>query len=142
MRACGWCRRPFFICRSCDRGHVYCGERCRREGYARHRQAARARHQRSPEGRLDHRDRQRAYRARRRSRVTDQSSRPAGSSGKEARSPATSSRLAKKESADGESPKEPGKLGRCAICGQRRRWVRYDAWWMRAAARARWPSSR
>ena len=35
-------------------------------------QAARARHQQSPEGRLDHRDQQRAYRDRR--RVMDQSS--------------------------------------------------------------------
>ena len=39
-------------------------------------QAARARHQRSPEGRLDHRDRQRAYRVRR--RVTDQQPGAAG----------------------------------------------------------------
>jgi hypothetical protein len=37
--------------------------------------AARRRHQQSPEGRLDHRDRQRAYRARR--RVMDQGSPPA-----------------------------------------------------------------
>ena len=52
----------FRICRHCDRGHRYCGERCRRKT---------RRHQQSPEGRLDHRDRQRDYRERRRRRVTD-----------------------------------------------------------------------
>ena len=35
MRSCRLCGRPFFLCRRCDRGHAYCGDRCRREGYAR-----------------------------------------------------------------------------------------------------------
>jgi hypothetical protein len=73
--------------------------------------------------------------------VTDQTSRPAESSGKEARSPAASSGPARKESADGKSPKEPKEVAHCAICGHRGRWVRWDARWMRAAARARLPSS-
>jgi hypothetical protein len=54
----------FFICSLCDRGQVYCSPTCR--GIARRLQlrAANLRHQRSEEGRLDHRDRQRDYRRR------------------------------------------------------------------------------
>jgi len=69
MRACRLCRQPFFLCPSCDRGHAYCSLPCRREGRARSLRAAGRRHQQSPEGRLDHRDRQRAYRTRCRVRV-------------------------------------------------------------------------
>ena len=73
------CGVVFWICRHCDRGHRYCGERCRRKARRRQRRAANRRHQQSREGRLDHRDRQRNYRERRRlRRVTDQPS-PAAS---------------------------------------------------------------
>ena len=76
----GFCRAPgcgllFLICSHCDRGQVYCGSSCR--GTARRLQcrAANLRHQQSEEGRLDHRDRQRAYRGRlAAARVTDQGS--------------------------------------------------------------------
>jgi hypothetical protein len=76
----GFCRAPgcgllFLICSHCDRGQVYCGSSCR--GTARRLQcrAANLRHQQSEEGRLDHRDRQRAYRGRLATgRVTDQGS--------------------------------------------------------------------
>src|SRR3989442_11036682 len=68
---CGECRRLFYLCGPCDNGQGYCGERCRTESSARIRRAANARHQRSEEGRLDHRDRAREYRARLRERVTD-----------------------------------------------------------------------
>jgi len=74
MRACRLCRQLFFLCPACDRGHAYCSLPCRREGRARSVRAAGRRHQQSPEGRLDHRDRQRAYRARCRWRVTHQTS--------------------------------------------------------------------
>ena len=80
QRTCRACSQPFVICAACDRGHAYCSAACREAGRRRSVRAARARHQRSPEGRLDHRDRQRAYRARRR-RVTDHTSprpRPSG----------------------------------------------------------------
>ena len=72
-----WCRGSgcgavFYICGSCYRGQTYCGDRCRAPAQRHHRRTANRRHQRSLEGRLDHRDRQRAYRARRRLRgVTD-----------------------------------------------------------------------
>ena len=66
------CGVMFYICGSCYRGQVYCGERCRRKAQRQQRRDANRRHQQTREGRLDHRDRQRAYRQRRRrARVTD-----------------------------------------------------------------------
>jgi hypothetical protein len=66
------CRAVFWICKHCDRGQRYCGSACRTEARLNQRRRANRRHQHSPEGRLDHRDRQREYR--RRVRVTDQRS--------------------------------------------------------------------
>ena len=63
LRACQWCWQPFVLCRACDRGHVYCSLPCRHASRVRSLRAAGRRHQQSPEGRLDHRDHQRAYRA-------------------------------------------------------------------------------
>ena len=69
------CGAVFWICRHCDRGHKYCGERCRRKARRQQRRDANQRNQQSREGRLDHRDRQRAYRKRcRLQRVTDHTS--------------------------------------------------------------------
>jgi hypothetical protein len=70
------CRAVFFICAHCDRGHRYCSARCRQQTRIQQRRSANARHQRSAEGRLDHRDRQQQYRCRRRTQlgVTDQGS--------------------------------------------------------------------
>jgi hypothetical protein len=62
LQVCRACGTLFCICRSCDRGQHYCSDPCRRRGYAQHRRAANQRHQRSPEGRLDHRDHQRDLR--------------------------------------------------------------------------------
>jgi hypothetical protein len=58
------CGARFFLCPACDRGQCYCSAACRRSVRTVQRRAARQRHQRSPAGRLDHRDRQRAYRRR------------------------------------------------------------------------------
>src|SRR6185369_16368605 len=52
----------------------YRGDECAGEALARAQRAARLRHQSSPEGRLDHRDRQREYVARQRQRVMDRGS--------------------------------------------------------------------
>ena len=71
VEACG---AVFYLCPSCDRGQRYCSERCREKVRREQRRAANRRHQRSDEGRLDHRDRQREYRRRMVSRVTDQGS--------------------------------------------------------------------
>lgn len=77
QRVCGGCRAVFFICPSCDRGHRYCSPDCRDRARLQQRRCANLRHQRSVEGRLDHRDRQRQYRRRCQqvpTRVTDQAS--------------------------------------------------------------------
>ncbi len=69
------CRAVFFLCSRCDRGQRYCSIACRNQARRRQRRSANRRHQQSPEGRLDHRDRQRQYRRRRApARVTDQGS--------------------------------------------------------------------
>ena len=54
----------FFLCSHCDRGQVYCSPSCRDATRRLQMRAANLRHQQSEEGRLDHRDRQRAYRQR------------------------------------------------------------------------------
>jgi len=59
------CGVLFFICSSCDRGNRYCSATCRKLARRIQWRAASRRHQGSPEGRLDHRDRQRSYRQRR-----------------------------------------------------------------------------
>ena len=69
------CLAVFYLCRHCDRGQRYCSPRCREKSRRQKRHEANRRHQQSPEGRLDHRDRQHAYRQRRRKQgVTDQGS--------------------------------------------------------------------
>jgi len=70
------CGAVFFLCSHCDRGHRYCSLACRDQARLRQRRCANRRQQQSPEGRLDHRDRQREYRKRRaqgarQARVTD-----------------------------------------------------------------------
>jgi hypothetical protein len=68
------CGAVFYLCPHCDRGQRYCSSRCRVKSRRRQRREANRRHQQSVEGRLDHRDRQRAYRRRLQVRVTDPSS--------------------------------------------------------------------
>jgi hypothetical protein len=75
---CKECRALFFICRSCYRGHCYCGDTCRDNARRRQLQEANRRYQQSKEGRLDHNDRQHAYLERKAQAqfLTDQSSQP------------------------------------------------------------------
>jgi hypothetical protein len=69
------CGAVFYVCRSCDRGQRYCSDVCRTSARRAQRRAANGRHQQSPEGKADHRDRQREYRRRLNAlRVTDQGS--------------------------------------------------------------------
>ena len=88
-------------------GHAYCAVRCRTLARRRSVQAAKARHQRSREGRLDHRDHQRAYRAR--CRVRDHSS------------PAVS-RYARLHAPDAPPAPAPDPT-RCLVCGRVSRWL-------------------
>jgi len=76
-RRCRRCNAVFWICPHCDRGQRYCSSFCRIPARRQQRRGANRRHQQSPEGRADHRDRQREYRHRCReirARVTDHGS--------------------------------------------------------------------
>ena len=61
---CARCRRQVIICRRCDRGQRYCSVSCGEISRKIQLKLAGARYQQSSEGRLDHADRQRAYRKR------------------------------------------------------------------------------
>jgi hypothetical protein len=104
------CAAVFFICRSCYRGQRYCSEPCRQLARRQQRRAANRRHQQSPEGRLDHADRQREYRLRVAGRVTDQGSATEAGSG-------SISQL------DPIQPRPtPGRVC-CVVCGRRGRFI-------------------
>jgi len=114
LKTCRRCSRPFTICASCDRGHAYCSSACRgaaRRGSVR---AARRRHRASPEGRLDHRDHQRAYRA----RVRDHPSQP--------EPPAVT--------LPADTPTDPvpaaslAGASRCMVCGRESAWLCPPPW--------------
>lgn len=66
MLCCGRCGQYFSICRSCYRGHVYCGKECSETARLLSVKAAKRKRRQSEEGRLDHRDRERERRRRRR----------------------------------------------------------------------------
>src|SRR5205807_7154575 len=68
------CGAVFYLCRHCDRGQRYCSSHCREKARRLQLREANRRHQQSPYGRDDHRDRQREYRRRLKFCVTDQSS--------------------------------------------------------------------
>jgi len=79
QRCCLWapCGMVFYICRCCDRGQRYCSSHCRQKARREQRRQANRRHQDSDDGRLDHRDRQKAYRRRHpKKSVTDHTSVP------------------------------------------------------------------
>ncbi len=62
----------FAVCVGCFRGQCYCGAGCREEARRQQHSEANRRYQQTPEGRANHRRRQREYRERLRARVTDQ----------------------------------------------------------------------
>lgn len=127
QRVCHWpaCGTIFYLCRRCDRGQRYCSPHCRQKALRLQRRQANRRHQQTPEGREDHRDRQRDYRQRQRARVTDKSSQP----------PAASASLSER-AVIATLPASPAPSFRrlsgrplqrgwvvCQICGCRGRWV-------------------
>jgi len=65
-RDCAWCGGRFVVCSRCSWNRRYCPGSCAAVVRAEQRRVARRRHQQSPEGRLDHRDRNREYRAQQR----------------------------------------------------------------------------
>jgi len=140
-RNCSWCGALFCICSRCDRGHRYCNPRCRLLARREQRRLANRRYQQSPEGKEDHRDRQREYRLRNnhRVRVTDQGSLPAIAKGTMAAWNSIAGSHAAKAGSTAVSPRSsvPVMLDRsletifprfsfCAWCGYRGRVV--DVW--------------
>lgn len=119
------CGAVFYLCRHCDRGQRYCSLRCRQKSRHQQRREANRRHQQSPWGREDHRDRQRDYRQRRRDRVTDQSSfRSCPSANLNA--PQTSKLVEAAPTSEilpfPDVEREAGWIV-CQICGRRGRWI-------------------
>ena len=81
LERCGQCLGLFAICRACYRGQVYCAPEHQERARAAQVRAAKARHRRTPEGRADNRDHNRAWRARKRARVRDHGSAEVAPSG-------------------------------------------------------------
>ena len=117
------CGVVFWICRHCDRGHKYCGERCRKKARRQQQRDANRRHRQSREGRLDHRDRQRAYRKRcRLRRVTDHTSPAAYDSGSiTVAEPSPSENGPESLSGEPEYADYPEFEPVCIICGRTRK---------------------
>ncbi len=114
MVGCRKCGTLFFVCRKDYRGQAYCGDACRAAARVVSARAARMRHERSEAGRLDHRDRQRAYRMRLRARVTDHGS---------AVMPSPST-LSPPRSTPAPRALSHARLPRCVRCGCESAWVR------------------
>jgi hypothetical protein len=72
---CGRCRAQVLICSRCDRGQIYCGQRCAQEARRSAQRAANKRYQTSHRGRIKHAARARRYRSRQKN-VTYRGSRP------------------------------------------------------------------
>src|SRR5512143_308868 len=64
LERCGGCLSLFPICRCCYRGQTYCSDDCRKPARKAQIRTAHATHQASPDGRDDHRDRNRELRKR------------------------------------------------------------------------------
>jgi hypothetical protein len=140
QKRCRACNAVFVICRSCDRGQRYCNPGCRVAALREQRRRANRRHQHSPEGRLDHRDRQREYRKRcARRRVTDTSSVALTSPGNISTWPRESEKTVVPLSFRGsllgcrvafswrereaEHPRRQSAVLRCVICGRSGRFI-------------------
>jgi len=64
LERCVRCQRLFVMCRRCYHGQTYCNNGCRKPARALQLSTLRAKHQASPGGREDHRDRNRELRKR------------------------------------------------------------------------------
>ena len=73
---CLRCHCQVIVCRSCDRGHVYCTQGCAEQARSDSRRRSARRYQNSRRGRFNNADRQRRYRQRQREKVTHQGSPP------------------------------------------------------------------
>jgi hypothetical protein len=92
-RDCGACGIEFAICRSCWRRQVYCSRQCRAESRRQKHRIAEAKYSKTDKGRRSHRARQKRYRNKDESLVTDQTAK------------------------EREAPLEPPGHGKCSVCG-------------------------
>ena len=127
------CHAVFWICQHCDCGQRYCSPAGRDQARIEQHRRANGRHQRSPEGRLDPRDRQREYRRRcaqraSQARVTDQGSLLIASPVNIPEWDTRSTRLAVRRGAAAVFARRwpenrPGRRLHCILCGRRGRFV-------------------
>ena len=112
------CAAAFFICESCERGQLYCGDACGEQARLRKCREYNRKHQQSLDGRRDHADRQRAYRGKQASKkVTDQGSNRTSESGNVGVADWIRASSARTHSM---KPKwSGGGFARCCICGRR-----------------------
>jgi hypothetical protein len=52
---CKHCQTPFYMCRSCFRGHIYCSYKCRYESFIKARRVSQSKYRTSKKGRIKHR---------------------------------------------------------------------------------------
>lgn len=74
---CQRCHKQVVICRHCDNGQIYCSKECSETARTASARAAEARYQQTRQGKLNHAERQRHYRANQKletKKVTDQGS--------------------------------------------------------------------
>lgn len=119
------CGAVFYLCRHCDRGQRYCSPRCREKALRLQRRQANRRHQQDPDGRADHRDRQREYRRRLKARVTDKSSLRASPCVNLTVPPASEpvEAMPAPDPRPSSGAAIPAGWVVCQICGRRGRWV-------------------
>lgn len=135
-RICPRCHRQFFLCRHCDRGHVYCCRICSLTSRLEKCRIYRRRHRRSPEGRLDHRDSERARRNRLRSLFSPVGDHTSDKGFESARVSAPTRMAAVIAALGSVCEEETQDNGiRCEICGSRSAFVRFDAWTRRCSTR-------
>jgi hypothetical protein len=136
MYLCGRCRGRAVICRSCDRGNLYCSRSCS-DGARREKQKeARGRYQQSREGRSRHAQAQQRYRDRKKQKVTYQGLQGVAEDGQKVvveERPSAKEAAKEKRDEAATDPKPPGDkdaegevaqdekvpMYRCTMCGRR-----------------------
>ena len=71
---CSRCHVQVTICNHCDRGNIYCGDKCAKTARQKSHASANKKYQSSRQGRFANALRQQRYRARQKQKVTDQGS--------------------------------------------------------------------
>ena len=124
QRFCCNCGEAFYICKSCDRGHCYCGKTCSYEARLIKCRGYNRKDRESVEGQRDYADRQGEYR-RRQKEITDHGSIHVGSSGIVRVREEIRSRNSMVHSM--KTKIDSVRYAKCCICGRRGRWMDVEA---------------